>query len=526
MAKCPNCDAQLPWDAPSCGKCGAVFSEKTSAWHPIAEGAEESAMLADLYRGRQPAEPSPDEGAIRVARLLTRLAVAGWTVSLFLPGFVVQSRTQAETGIEILLLGLLFGWAVGGWAAYANLFFAFVVVRLLQRREAPMATGAMVLLAVTIVFFQGVIRDEGTAMILPVVSWGWGAVLWMVSLLVAAVASGLHSCLLSSRGAWILVAGLAASALGLGMLHLVQRNHANEQEREIYLSAGTAFTTAAFCGVPFVWPAQPVIESEEPVALDIESDPTDKKSGPPHLMLPHLSNAQDLRFHWHTFPEPAIPGRQVKLRFATPAARYVLQTRRTAQGATIRILDTKAAATLYEQPLVARKRSDVTEYCPYSTGSWAGLEKGYDTAILRAVGQTRPPTVFQGPSRSQIARQPCDIGDTDVNGVSGLREWDGRHVILEPPYVRSWVGFCSDDYIALVYVSRRNADPTDLSPAVDVFDRRTLRPLAAFDDDRPCRPLTRCDEAPRQILKGVRIEPRAVIVETEHGALRTHRVSR
>ena len=48
MAKCPNCDADVRWDAPSCGACGAAFGTN-AAWRPIPTNGAEAAQLGASY---------------------------------------------------------------------------------------------------------------------------------------------------------------------------------------------------------------------------------------------------------------------------------------------------------------------------------------------------------------------------------------------------------------------------------------------------------------------------------------------
>ena len=55
MAKCPNCSAQVAWDADMCGTCQALFAA-SSAWRPIPQTADEAHKLATHYRKGQHAE--------------------------------------------------------------------------------------------------------------------------------------------------------------------------------------------------------------------------------------------------------------------------------------------------------------------------------------------------------------------------------------------------------------------------------------------------------------------------------------
>jgi hypothetical protein len=150
----------------------------------------------DTERGGQKRAGEPPEGSVipsKAASPFLGAAVGLWLVSLALPGFIVQGRTEVWNGGNILWLGLLFGWAVLGFAVYANLFFVPVAIRLFLGKRPTIAVGLMLVLAATLPFFRGVIADEGSGAVLPVVSWGWGAVLWIVAIVLLALAAAVRA---------------------------------------------------------------------------------------------------------------------------------------------------------------------------------------------------------------------------------------------------------------------------------------------------------------------------------------------
>src|SRR5437870_8200295 len=100
--------------------------------------------------------------------------------------------SDAWFGGAILLFGLPFGWLTNGWAVYANLFFPFVIFRAYKGKAAPVAAGLMMLFLFSIVFFQEMLANEGGAT-QDIASWGWGAILWGCSLLLAAGASAWYA---------------------------------------------------------------------------------------------------------------------------------------------------------------------------------------------------------------------------------------------------------------------------------------------------------------------------------------------
>lgn len=445
------------------------------------------------------------------------MSCIAWLISLALPGFIIYSRAEAWYGGEILLFGLIFGWLVHGWAAYANIAFFYVAVKLLSGQRPYRSVLALLGLVATLPFFKGVIEDEGSGAALPVVSWGWGAVVWIYSLALLAMASAIQARLLSLREARRLLGLLSVGLVAIVGLHFYQRSHANTQEQDLYLSSGTAFTLASPCGVPLTTVSGPLLPPDAIVTLDISPDLLKPSTGVPYLQLPTLPNYQDTEFAWATFNDPIVSG--VKVRVRTPARpdRPILQIRKSKEGAVLRLLGSRSGPVLYEQTLKITSANGARQYCPMSTNfGISGLRVGYDTMLLQALGKKPNPTP---PSREklseEVARLSCDLGANDKGGMKGLRDWDGREVILQPEFLRSKRGFCSDSYIVLVYISEDSAGPI---PAAQVFDRKTLRPLATFNSRRTC-PKEGCQEAPREFATGARISDLELVVETTDGDL-------
>jgi len=453
------------------------------------------------------------------AKWLSRAACAGWLLSLALPAFMVNPNDQPLLGLQVLLIGLLFGWYVGGWAAYANIFFAVAVILLLSGRRARYTIVAMLALAATIPFFRGAIIEEGSGTLEPVVSWGWGAVLWVLSLVLLGIAAGFRGGLFLPAGAKRLSGLLLACLALVGAPGIYQRLMANEQERASTLAPGMAFTMEAPCGVALTTADAPRLPPGTVVTLDI--DPALVKPGAePVLTLPTLFHYQEGAVAWITHHDPAAPGSDVKLRIAATPLPAVLQARKTPEGAVLRLLRQRAGPVLYEQRLKATTSiGGRARYCPLPAGSGKNAAKlGYDIELLRAAGQA-PASPSPAKLADEIGRIPCSLGEDDEDGVAGLRSWDGRQVILQPASIRTRPGFCSASYIVLTYVSEHSASgPSDLSPVGMVYDRKTLRPLASFNDGRVCRS-GRCPEAPRDLVTGFRLSGKELVLETAAGDL-------
>ena len=455
-----------------------------------------------------------NQSALIWARWLTGAACIFWLTSLALPGFMVYSRAQPFFGIEILLYGLLFGWAVQGWAAYANIFFVHAIIKaIFDDRNPRVSVSIMFALGTMLPFFKGVIQDEGSMAILSVISWGWGAVIWLFSLVLLTTATAIRLRIIAQLGAKITIGLLLGTFVFLSGLHFYQRSFANTQEQNLYLSAGMAFTRAQLCGIPLTIVDAPLLPPDAIVTLDV--DPI-LKSSESYLRLPQLFRYQEGNFAWiTTFQDQKETSFEVKVRVPIRDNNPVLQAKSTPRGAILQLLNQLKGKILYEQ----RLKFNGHGYCPMSTLSGIkDLKEGYDTNLLRALGQDQIPIQSKKNLIEENARIPCDVGKENKDGINGLREWDGRQVILQPESLRSQVGFCSASYIVLLYISEHNnADLRELSPSGMVFDRKTLRPLAVFNDGKTC--WGRCSEAPHEIIQGVRISDNEIIIETTAGEL-------
>ena len=446
---------------------------------------------------RQPVKREP-------AQRLAYAAIGCWLLSLVLPGFMVGD-SAVWLGFGILIAGLIGGWAVMGWAVYANLLFFLVLIFVMMNKPARKSIFCMLLLVATLPFFHGIPSGIGIG---SVTAWGWGALVWLTALFLAIAASGLQEGWFTMRQIRRSLAWLYAL---VASLHIYQWTQANIQEREMYLLNGAmVFTVVPFCGVSLTWPERQLIEADEFPELDIDTSLND-------IRLPDFERWRSDGFAWvkHTFPW------KIKVRYSVPPSPPSLsfQTKATEHGAVIRLVQNVTGQVLYEQELrrlPQRGNSYHHEYCP-----GPGLtpkHKGYQRAILRALGQQTSELAAAAPRaqlQTEIAFEPCDIGEQDIDGIKGLRMWDGRQVILG---LNSRArGFCSKTYIATAAVRK---DHAGLMGSAQVFDRRTLQPLAIFVDrvcDKPCT------EAERDIITGIQIADENVTIKTIQGDAQSRR---
>lgn len=463
----------------------------------------------------------------KYVRLLTYAAALGWLISLFLPGFRLHDGT-APLGWGILAM-LPLAWLGGGWAAYANPFFLYVAFKSLRGKPAPIAVVLMLLLALsTLSVDEMLINEAGHTS--TVVSWGWGAMLWGLSLATIAVASmSLSSNLHTGRGIALTVfATICVLLLAVGGIRFQQWHQANEQDRKAFLSPSMAFTTAELCDEPFIWPEKSPIPAGERISVEV--DERLKGKSRPWLSLPQLPGIQqEDGMAWITFDDNPFPISTVKVQVPISNARYFLRVNKTDSGAIIQMLDTLSGVSLYEQPLaIRRNKNGYATYCPTAwERSIGGM--GYQKAILRLV--QREPRPSSSPallSQAIFERCPPETGVRIGDWVT----WDGREIVLPGRLYGLDTGLCSKSYAAIVEVGlqmeRADSQPEVWSAQVWLFDRPSLRPITGFSyqqaESRGAvygqRAMHRYYKAPAEMIQGLVIENSDTVrVQTELGEI-------
>ncbi len=418
-------------------------------------------------------------------------------------------------------------WLGAGWAVYANPLFVYVVLKSLRGKPAPVAVLLMLLLALTTLSFDKMLVNEGGTTS-QVVSWGWGAILWGLSLGTIAIASmSLSVSLHAGRALAVTVmATIGGLLLAVGGIRFQQWQQANEQDRGVFLSPSMAFTTAELCSANFVWPEESLIPAGERISVEV--DEKLKGNSRPSLSLPQLPGIQQEEdIAWVTFDDNPFPISTVKVQVPIANARYLLRVGKTDSGASIQVLDTHKGVPLYKQPLaIMWNKNGYGTYCPTAwESSIAGM--GYQKAILR---------LFQTESRlsKPQALRPEAISER-CNPEKGVRlgewvTWDGREIVLPDRLYGHDTGLCSESHAAIVqahlHMERADSPPEVWSAQVWLFDRSSLRPIAGFHYQKDQnsgaafgqRAMYKYYEAPAEMVQSLAIENNDTVrVQTQLG---------
>jgi hypothetical protein len=442
--------------------------------------------------------------------VLLYCALLAWCLSLLLPAFALESASSTVVGLHVLLVGTAFGWMVNGWAVYANPLFLFAAYRLYRGKAPGKTVLAMLLLAATLPLFRGSLEQMGERTV-PVSSWGWGAFVWLCALVLLAGAAAARRKLIAWRGALALGLGMLLAGMAMAALHQRQWRAANETDRLALLPSGMMYSTSPFCPLALAWPAPSDANGGEALVIDL--DPRWQRAGalPLPLEIPGGFNAAHADGSAWTSYAGWYGGMMV--RQAAQAGTLVLKLEAAGAGARMRLLKGVPQRVLYEQPLLDIGRGH--GLCPVSERlPNGGLRRSYGEALLRAMGQDNPVSLGTPLAHAEVARQRCDIGAVDIDGIDGLRSLDGREVIL-PARMNSLSGFCSEHYIALAAAGAPGG-AARLPATVHVLDRKTLKPLAMFDGERSCPPQV-CAPGQEVILRAIRLDGGSAVVETSRG---------
>ena len=195
-------------------------------------------------------------------RPLLRLSLILWLLSLPLPAFYIDEENSLWLGIFVLLVGLPLGWlgaGLAGLAVYANIFYYYAFRKLSTNKTPRISIVLMLLFASLSVFLRVVLVSERPSYA-PVFAWGWGAILWAMSLVALACAAWLPERFKSRRymqpATLALLALFAAVSSSLFILKYIQYRHANDDERRRYLPDFAVFSVARFSGLPYIKPPE------------------------------------------------------------------------------------------------------------------------------------------------------------------------------------------------------------------------------------------------------------------------------
>jgi hypothetical protein len=110
MAKYPNCDAKIAWDAPRCSACSASF-EGESSWRPAPESPDEEQNLSRKYPPQKPPEPLSSRAG-NAFWLAFKLCLSAVMLLVALLMGSVAARPPADWTFAGFAGGLLFFTAV------------------------------------------------------------------------------------------------------------------------------------------------------------------------------------------------------------------------------------------------------------------------------------------------------------------------------------------------------------------------------------------------------------------------------
>lgn len=392
------------------------------------------------------------------------------------------------------MFGVLFGWLGGVVAPYANVFYLYAVVALGKDEIPVKSLVLMMLLAGTTVFVRQILVNEGGGTA-PITSWGWGAIVWGISMLLLVVATLVREYRLSSRGAVLIFWLIGVVILAIFILNRYQWSEANAQDREAFLSPTMAFSTVKLCGVRITEVPHALVPKGELVSLDPSVGEFLRRTEP--LLSRFKRDGYEWVYRGHT-PDFEI-GR--KLEDSPGTSRYLLHATPAGIGVSIHLVDESSGRLLYEQRILNGPGRDGRS-CPEAYGN-----EGYIQAILRATGQDQLGTSFVGSPVSEEGRVACDAEYRMPQRADGRRP----------------VKYCSGRYLAVWHqVPPPREDGEHIKMRVLIMDRATLTLVDYFERDFKC-PSEECALALTNEFIGFRFDESRVHLLMRGGELVTNR---
>ncbi|MDX2219087.1 MAG: hypothetical protein SF172_08700 [Burkholderiales bacterium] len=297
--------------------------------------------------------PARSKGLVKIiggdpAKRTAGLSLVLLLLSLALPAFLLEFSAESWPGISVLFVGTLVGWMANGFAVYANYLLLLTLLMVWRGRGAWIAAMFMLALTGTVVFFDRVPSGQGGSQML--LSWGWGAVVWLAAIWCAWIAALLA---LGEKARFYALLNATFGVAALMFLVYTRADtfrDANVQERESTHSPWMAWSYVPVCSIPLTWPVVPVAQRDEVLTLDIERDLTTVDHWHARVKLPPFQEYERDGFRWtaktRSGQTPVVVGKA-----PAQGTRLTLSVKQAGRGAQIALLENATGKKLYSQPL-------------------------------------------------------------------------------------------------------------------------------------------------------------------------------
>ena len=210
-------------------------------------------------------------GIRTLARTLAIAALVLWICSLFFTGIALHAEQRSLPGYEILAMGWLSPLALN-FAWFANIFFLYGIFALLSGRTPITASILAVVFSLDTFRFGAFLLNEGGATT-PVYGYGWGAVLWFVSMCLMLTAVGARRREIGNMHEWFQPLGLTILALMLGFVsYFAFNDRAIANSTEAQRLAGIAFKRGGVCSAPEPIVREPIKNLSGSLQVVIQKD--------------------------------------------------------------------------------------------------------------------------------------------------------------------------------------------------------------------------------------------------------------
>lgn len=206
---------------------------------------------------------------------LSMMAMAIWILSLSMTGIVLYAEQGNLPGYQILLMGWL-SPLVLNFAWFANIFFLYGVRQLTSGKTATKSSVIAALLSLDTYRFTDYLMNEGGTTF-PVYGYGWGAVLWFVSIFLLVAAAGMRK---QEEGGdpnnvqvykWVQRSGLVLFFITLGgATYLSIHDRMTANPTEVKRLDWMAFKRGRVCSAPEPAVIEPIRNLSGPLEVIVE----------------------------------------------------------------------------------------------------------------------------------------------------------------------------------------------------------------------------------------------------------------
>lgn len=372
----------------------------------------------------------------KIQKRLLKTSLLLWLISLALPAL---KSSDMHIGLSAFILGVLFGWTGAALQAYTNFFYLWAFFKSMAGKSPIKSASIAFIGGLTSFWTEGVLTDGANIKIVPIIWWGWGAILWIsaYAILFLVVLWRLYP-----QHKRVFLWGLSIipiAWIGIFAFGRYQYYHANEEERERLFPSSLlsmAFVAEPLSHIPYL-PINITLEKDH--LIEIKGEMGGKSSlkliqGDYAIAAPPKFIYQNQLYVKHG---QWVVAKKIDKK---PAVDFSLAYYSEGKQIGIRIFDERQQKTAWQAPLITRK------------GKWNYFTYP-DYSFYRFYGPLH--NSFYIPDNAVEQFKQCAIKETSIDWGGYYKKYQLSNLdIYYKYYTKPKFVYCNDKYVIFVWGNR------------------------------------------------------------------------